>query len=330
MLKVKSTRIRPLTAPPTIADIQQRHEAIAPYIHRTPILTSQSINEISGAELYFKCENFQKIGAFKMRGGISAALTLSKEEMGKGLATHSSGNHAQAIAMAAKQLGVPAYIVMPSNAPKVKVKAVKGYGAEVTFSEPTQASRESTLEKIIAKNGAHFIHPYDNYDVICGQATCAKELIEDVPVILDAIIAPIGGGGLMSGTCLATTYFSQKTKLYGGEPKAVDDAFRSLKSGTLQKNETTDTVADGLKTNLSDKTFSIIKKYLTEAFTVEEEEIVAAMRMIWERMKIIIEPSCAVPLAVVLKQPEIFEAKKVGVILTGGNVDLEQLPFTKH
>ncbi|MEM1328438.1 MAG: pyridoxal-phosphate dependent enzyme [Bacteroidota bacterium] len=320
----------PLTAAPTIAQIQQRHEAIVSYIHRTPVLTAQSINDISGAELYFKCENFQKIGAFKMRGGISAALTLSKEELAKGIATHSSGNHAQAIAMSAKLLGVPAYIVMPNNSPKVKVKAVEGYGAQVTFSESTQASRESTLEKIIAANGAHFIHPYDNYDVICGQATCAKELIEDVPTILDAIIAPIGGGGLMSGTCLSTTYFSPQTKIYGGEPKAVDDAFRSLQSGTLQQNKTTNTIADGLKTNLSDKTFSIIKDHLTEAFTVEEEEIVAAMRLIWERMKIIIEPSCAVPLAVILKHRKVFEGKRVGVILTGGNVDLEQLPFTKN
>lgn len=328
MLKIESKKTSTLDHIPTIADIQQRHKIISSYIHRTPILTSQSLDDISGATLYFKCENFQKIGAFKIRGASSAALTLSKENLQKGLATHSSGNHAQAVAYIAKQLGVAAHIVMPNNAPTIKVKAVKGYGASVTFSEPTQASRESTLAKIVAETGATFIHSYDNYDVIAGQATCAKELIEDCP-ILDAIVAPVGGGGLMSGTILSARYFSSPTKVYGGEPLEVNDAFRSLENGKLQQNETTNTIADGLKTNLSDKTFGIIQEGIESIITVKESEIITAMRLIWERMKIIIEPSCAVPLAVVLKNAELFANKKVGIIITGGNVDLDKLPFTK-
>lgn len=322
-------KVSKLNTVPNIADIQAIHEAIAPYIHRTPILTSQSINEIAGAELYFKCENFQKIGAFKMRGATCAALALTAEEIAKGLATHSSGNHAQAVALSAKKLGTKAYIVMPNNAPEIKKQATKGYGAEITLCEPTLEARESNLTEVVNRTGATFIHPFDNYNVIAGQASCAKELIEDAP-ILDAIISPVGGGGLMSGTALSTKYFSPNTTVYGAEPEIVNDAYRSMQSGKLEVNTNTDTIADGLKTNLSAKTFDIIQKEVKEIFTVSEEEIVAAMRIIWERLKIIIEPSCAVPFAAILKHPEPFSQRKVGVILTGGNVDVNKLPFTKH
>jgi threonine dehydratase len=313
---------------PTIEDIQVTHQAILPFIHRTPILTSQSLNQLVKAELFFKCENFQKIGAFKMRGAAAATIALSEENIKKGLATHSSGNHAQAVACMAKNMNTKSYIVMPNNAPKIKQVATASYGAEITLCEPTQKSREHTLAEIVATTGATFIHPYDNYNVIAGQASAAKELIEDSP-ILDVIIAPIGGGGLMSGTALATRYFSTKTKIYGAEPEAVNDAYRSLKSGKIETNETTNTIADGLKTNTCEKTFAIIQSHLEDIFIVSEVEIVHAMRLIWERMKIIIEPSCAVPFAAILKHKELFVNKKVGIILTGGNVDLLQLPFTK-
>ncbi len=315
-----------LSAVPTLVDVLAAHEAIRPYIHRTPVMTSQSLDELSGARLFFKCENFQKIGAFKMRGAMSAALRLTPAEMAKGLATHSSGNHAQAVARAARLLGVPAYIVMPDNSPVVKQTATKAYGAQIIFCEPTQAARESTLQQVVADTGAAFIHPYDNYDVIAGQATAARELLEEGP-LFDAVIAPIGGGGLMSGTALATRYLSPGTKIYGAEPKAADDAQRSLRTGTIQRNASTDTIADGLKTNLSEKTFDIIRRFVDDIFTVSEEEIVSAMRLIWERMKIVIEPSCAVPFAAILANPGPFAGKKVGVILTGGNVDMGQLPF---
>jgi threonine dehydratase len=316
----------PLTTIPAKADIEATHEAIQPLIHRTPVLTCSAINDRAGAELFFKCENFQKVGAFKMRGASNAAVRLSEAERQKGLATHSSGNHAQAVALSAKMLGVPAYIVMPENAPAAKRAATEGYGAAITSCKNTLAARESTLEQIVAETGATFIHPYNDYNVIAGQATCAKELLEDTSG-LDILTAPVGGGGLMSGTALSARYFGQNLKVYGAEPEAVDDASRSLKSGTLQFNTTIDTIADGLRTNLGEKTFDILQRELDDIFTVTEAEILQAMRLIWERMKIIIEPSCAVPLAAILKQPAVFAGKRVGVILTGGNVDLGQLPF---
>lgn len=328
MFTVEDKKVEQLHRVPTIADIQNTHEVIQPFIHRTPILRSKSIDEIAGATLFFKCENFQKIGAFKMRGAAAAGAALSPAEIQKGLATHSSGNHAQAVAMTAKQLGTKAYIVMPSNAPEIKKQATAGYGATITFCEPTLEARETTLKAVTDRTGATFIHPYDNYNVIAGQATCAKELIEDSP-ILDAIITPIGGGGLMSGTALSAKYFSPMTKVYGAEPEAVNDAYRSFQSGKLEVNTTTDTIADGLKTNTSEKTLRIMLDHLEAIFTVSEQEIVDAMRLVWERMKIIIEPSCAVPLAAVLKYPEPFKGKKVGIIITGGNVDVGNLPFTK-
>lgn len=315
-----------LTNIPSAADIETAHEAIGPHIHRTPVLTCRAIDALSGAALYFKCENFQKIGAFKMRGASSAALRLSKEQLKRGLATHSSGNHAQAVALSAKQLGVPAHIVMPEGAPAIKRAATAGYGANIYTCANTLEARESTLEEVVEKTGSAFIHPYNDYNVIAGQATCAKELLEDVEG-LSALIAPVGGGGLISGTALSAKYFAPGIPVYGAEPERVNDAFRSLQAGSIQANSRIDTIADGLRTNLGDKTFGIMQAELKQILTVSEEEIVSAMRLIWERMKIIIEPSCAVPLAALLRYPEPFQGKRVGIILTGGNVDVEQLPF---
>ncbi len=311
---------------PALKDIRSTHEGIRKMIHRTPVMTCQSLDRISGASLFFKCENFQKIGAFKMRGAASAAIRLSDEEKRNGLATHSSGNHAQAVARAAQLLGIPAYIVMPIDAPSIKKAATEGYGARIIFCSPTVASRESTLEQVVEETGATFIHPYNDYNVIAGQATCAVELIEDTEA-LDIIMSPIGGGGLMSGTALSTHYLSPETKVIGAEPKAVDDAYRSFHSGQIEDNTSTDTIADGLRTTLGEKTFHIIRRHVDDVLTVGEADIVKAMRLIWERMKIIIEPSCAVPFAAVLTHKERFEGKKVGIILTGGNVDLSNLPF---
>ncbi len=316
-----------LTAPPTAKQIADTHTAIVPLIHRTPLLSCSQLNELTGAQLLFKCENFQKIGAFKMRGAASAAVRLSPEECARGLATHSSGNHAQAVARAAQVLGTQAHIVMPENAPAAKVAATQGYGATIYRCASTPEAREAGLEEVVAKTGATFIHPFDNYDVVAGQATCAKELIEDAPDHLDILIAPVGGGGLLSGTALSAHYFSPGTTVYGSEPFEVDDAYRSFHSGRVERNETTNTIADGLRTPLSEKTLGIIRKHVQEIFRVDEKTIIRAMRLIWERMKIIIEPSCAVPLAAILTYPEVFRGKQVGVILTGGNVDLGKLPF---
>lgn len=316
-----------LQAAPNKADIALTHERIGSLIHRTPVLTSTSLNAMSGAELYFKCENFQKIGAFKMRGGASAALRLSPEELSKGLATHSSGNHAQAVARAAQYLGAPAYIVMPKNAPTPKIAATRGYGAEVIFCEPTPEAREQALAELVQRTGATFIHPYNDWHVIAGQATAAKELIEDAGVKLDIVMAPVGGGGLLSGTALAVHYFSAGTRTFGAEPLRVNDAWRSMQSGRIEKNDTTDTIADGLRTPLAEKTFNIITQHVDDILTVSEEAIIEAMKLIYERLKIVIEPSCAVPFAAVMTYPERFQGKKTGLILTGGNVDLSQLPF---
>ncbi|CAH1000140.1 L-threo-3-hydroxyaspartate ammonia-lyase [Neolewinella maritima] len=319
--------LSPLHRVPTQADLLVTHEAIHPFVHRTPILTSTSLDELTGARLSFKCENFQRIGAFKMRGGASAALRFTEAERERGLATHSSGNHAQAVARAAQVLGVPAYIVMPHDAPRVKVAAVKGYGAEITYCNNTPHERQAALEEVVARTGAAFIHPFDDYGVVAGQATAAMELIEDVDRVLDYIITPVGGGGLLSGTALAARYFSIRAKVFGAEPEGVDDAARSLKSGKIEQNETNHTVSDGLRTHLGERTFPIIHKYVTDIFVVSDEETVAAMRLIWERMKIIVEPSCSVPLAAILRYPEVFRDKHVGIILTGGNVDVDRLPF---
>jgi threonine dehydratase len=314
------------TLVPTLQTIREAHERIGPFIHRTPVLTSGSLDAMAGARVFFKCENFQKIGAFKIRGGMNAVLSLPAEERRHGVATHSSGNHAQAIAYAAREVGTPAYIVMPRNAPEIKKKAVAGYGAEIILCEPTLQAREDTLREVVARTGAAFVHPFDDYRVIAGQATCAVELLEDVPG-LEVVMAPVGGGGLLGGTALAVHYLSPGTPVIAGEPAGADDAYRSLKAGAIQTNATTQTIADGLLTSLGDKTFPLIRQYVQDIITVTDEEIVAAMRLIWERMKIIIEPSCAVPFAALLREKERFAGKRVGIILTGGNVDLGKLPF---
>ena len=307
-------------------DIVQSHQRISPYIHRTPILTSQMINDISGAELFFKCENFQKMGAFKMRGATNALLQLSDEQKQKGVVTHSSGNFAQALALSAKSLGIKAYIVMPSNSPEVKKKAVKGYGGIITECEPTLEDREKTAAQIQQEKGATFVHPYNDFNVILGNASAGKELLEEYPD-LDLIIVPVGGGGLISGVALSAISFGNNCKVIGAEPYTVDDAYRSLQSGKIENNLTTDTIADGLKTLLGDITFNIIKNHVEKIIRVTEEEIVEAMQLIWERMKIIVEPSAAVTLAAVLKSKQEFKNKKVGMVLSGGNVDLKKLPF---
>ena len=307
----------------TKASIEAAANRIAPFIHNTPIMTCKSINEIYGLDLYFKCENFQKIGAFKIRGGMNACLQLTNEQLEKGVATHSSGNHAQALAFASKMLGIKAYIVMPESSPQVKVNAVKGYGAEVTICASNQAARESTLEAIVERTGATFIHPYDNDEVITGQATCVKEIIEAIPDV-DIVVTPVGGGGLLSGTCLGAHYFKPGLKVYAGEPEGAADAVLSFRSGKVEKAPFVNTIADGLMTTLSERTLNIIKAHVSDIILVSEDEIKAALRLVYERMKIIIEPSCAVPLAAVLKNADLFKGKKVGIILTGGNVDLSK------
>ena len=307
----------------TKASIEAAAIRIKPYIHNTPMMTCKSINELYGLDLYFKCENFQKIGAFKIRGGMNASLQLTKAQLEKGVATHSSGNHAQALAFAAKMLGIKAYIVMPESSPRVKVNAVRGYGAEVTICASNQASRESTLQSIVDLTGATFIHPYDNDEVITGQATCVKEIIEAMPDV-DIVVTPVGGGGLLSGTCLGAHYFKPGLKVYAGEPEGAADAVLSIQSGKVEKAPFVNTIADGLLTTLSERTLEIIQAHVADILLVSEDEIKAALRLVYERMKIIIEPSCAVPLAAVLKNPDLFKGKKVGIILTGGNVDLSK------
>jgi len=307
----------------TKASIEAAAIRIAPYIHNTPIMTCKSINALYGLDLYFKCENFQKIGAFKIRGGMNASLQLTKAQLEKGVATHSSGNHAQALAFASKMLGIKAYIVMPESSPQVKVNAVRGYGAEVIICASNQAARESTLQSIVDQTGATFIHPYDNDEVITGQATCVKEIIEAMPDV-DILVTPVGGGGLLSGTCLGAHYFKPGLKVYAGEPEGAADAVLSIQSGKVEKAPFVNTIADGLLTTLSERTLEIIQAHVADILLVSEDEIKAALRLVYERMKIIIEPSCAVPLAAVLKNAHLFKGKKVGIILTGGNVDLSK------
>ena len=318
----------------TLDTIQEAHDRIRPYIHRTAVLTNQTINDRVGATVFFKCENFQKIGAFKARGGLNAVLQVAQNQEGNAITTHSSGNHAQAIAFAARQVGMPAYIVMPRTAPQVKKDAVRGYGAEVIECEPTLEAREMGVQEVIARTGAVLVHPFDDDRVIAGQATAAKELIEDFGAdsdltghVFDVILAPVGGGGLLSGTALATHFLSPATRVIAGEPEGAADAILSFRSGQVEKAPYINTIADGLLTNLSERTLAIIRTHVSDILTVSDAEIIAAMRLIWERMKIIIEPSCAVPLAVVLKHKDQFAGQKIGIILTGGNVDLGKLPF---
>lgn len=308
------------------SDLTAVHQRIQAYIHKTPVITSRLLDEVSGASLFFKCENFQRMGAFKMRGAANAILNLPKEQQEKGVVTHSSGNFAQAVSLAAKSLGVPAYIVMPSSAPQVKKDAVNGYGGEITECPPTLSEREKAAQKIMDETGASFVHPSNDLDVIYGQGTAAIELLEEYPD-LDLVVTPVGGGGLVAGTALAVHHFGKNCKTIGAEPFEADDAFRSLQSGRIEENESANTIADGLKTQLGDKNFPIIQELVSEIIRVEEKEIIEALKLILERMKIVVEPSSATALAAVLREKEKFKDKKVGIIISGGNVDLQKLPF---
>jgi threonine dehydratase len=311
---------------PTLEDIQNAARRIDRYIHNTPVLTSQTFDNQVKSRLFLKCENFQKVGAFKIRGATNAVFTLRDTQMDRGVVTHSSGNHGAAVAMAAMNRGIKAYVVMPENAPKVKINAVRNYGADVLLCEPTLADRECKTDVLISKHGAYLIHPFNDPHVVAGQGTVGLELIGQVPE-LDTIIGPIGGGGLMSGICIVAKAVNPRIQLFGAEPTGADDAYRSLLSNKRVTHQTPKTIADGLLTILSPLTFSILRDNLTEIITVTDEEIIAAMRFIWERMKIIIEPSSAVPVAAVLKHPQKFSKHRVGIVITGGNVDLTKLPW---
>ncbi|MBM2813247.1 MAG: serine/threonine dehydratase [Ignavibacteria bacterium] len=311
---------------PEFIDVKSAAERIRTFIHQTPVLTSQSINEIAGAKLYFKCENFQKAGSFKMRGASNAVFSLPDEKLLNGVATHSSGNFAQALALAAGKRNITSYIVMPDTSPKAKSDAVRSYGGKIIFCEPTLEAREATLNKIVDETGAVFIHPYNQYDVIAGQGTAALELINEAGE-LDAIFAPVGGGGLLSGTSITTKHLLPNAKIIGGEPMGADDAFRSLLKGEILPSINPKTIADGLLTSLGSLTFPILRKNIDCIVTVSEEEIIYAMRLIWERMKIIVEPSAAVSLAAALQIRYTLSKKKIGIILSGGNLDLNNLPW---
>lgn len=310
----------------TLQIIEQAQVRIAKFIHRTPIMTSHALNDLTRTELYFKCENFQKAGAFKMRGASNAVFSLGEREAKRGVATHSSGNFAAALALAARQRGIDAHVVMPKNAPKIKVAAVRGYGAQIRFCEPTLEAREHGLEAVVAETGATFVHPFNNHSVIAGQGTAALELLDEQPY-LDVIMAPVGGGGLLGGTAIAAKGRSPTIRVVAGEPAGADDAYRSLKVGHIVPQTDPQTIADGLRTSLGTLTFPILQKYVDEIIKVSEADIIRAMRLIWERMKIVIEPSSAVPFAALLGEQHTLAGKKIGLILSGGNVDLESLPW---
>ncbi|MDT8326745.1 MAG: pyridoxal-phosphate dependent enzyme [Roseovarius sp.] len=312
----------------TIDDMLAARDRIAPYIHRTPVLTSSYLNDLTGAELFFKCENFQKAGAFKVRGASNAVFGLSDEMAKRGVATHSSGNHALSLSYAAGRRGIPCHVVMPRTAPEAKKAAVRGYGGIITECEPSTTSREEVFARVQAETGAEFVHPYNDVRVIAGQATCSAELLEQTEG-LDAVIAPIGGGGMVSGTCLTLSNLAPSVKIYAAEPEQADDAYRSFKAGHIIADDAPVTVADGLKVPLKDNTWHFVSHNVTDILTASEQEIVEAMKLTWQRMKIVIEASCAVPLATILKNREIFAGKRVGVIITGGNVDLDTLPWIK-
>ena len=325
-----------VTQQPDWHAIDAAHARIAPYIHRTPVLTSATFDALTGARVFFKCENLQKTGSFKIRGASNAIFSLSDEEIAHGIVTPSSGNHGAAIACAAAWRGVPAWIVMPQNAPQAKCRAVEGYGGRITFCEPKVSARAEACARLQKETGATLIHPYDDDRIIAGQATAAKELLEQVPD-LDAVFAPVSGGGLLSGTCLGARGLSPSVQVFGCEPERADDAARSLASGTLQSLESSDTIADGLRASLAPRTFAILQRYVDRILLVSEEEIIATTRLVWERMKIIIEPSSAVALAPLLRRGTVSSLKlplrsdgaapKLGVIFSGGNVDLSSLPF---
>ncbi|NQU56046.1 MAG: pyridoxal-phosphate dependent enzyme [Rhodospirillales bacterium] len=311
---------------PTFEDVKAAHALIQPYIHRTPVLTSTYFNKLTGAELFFKCENFQKAGVFKARGASNAVFGLSEAQAAKGVASHSSGNHALSLSYAAGRRGIKATVVMPRTAPEAKKAAVRGYGGEVLECEPSTAAREAMLEELVARTGADFVHPYNDHRVIAGQGTCALELNEDVGN-LDSVVAPIGGGGMISGTCLSLSNVSPSTKIYAAEPKNADDVYRSFHAGEIIEDDAPDTIADGLKVSMRPRTWHFVSKYVSDVLLVSEQEIIDAMYLIWQRMKIVVEPSSAVALASIIKNKELFAGKRVGVILTGGNVDLKKLPW---
>ncbi|MDZ7711815.1 MAG: pyridoxal-phosphate dependent enzyme [Rhodovibrio sp.] len=311
---------------PTYDDVARAHERIRPYIHETPVQTSTTMDALSGAELFFKCENFQKAGAFKVRGATNAVFGLSDAQAEKGVATHSSGNHALSLSYAGGRRGIPVHVVMPHSAPKAKKDAVRGYGGQITECEPSTSSREAVFAGVQARTGADFVHPYNDPRIIAGQGTCAKEMLAQIEG-LDAVIAPIGGGGMVSGTCLTLSALAPQIEIYAAEPEAADDAYRSFKSGTLIQDDAPQTIADGLKVPMKEYTWHFVRNYVTDILTASEQEIVDAMRLTWQRMKIVMEPSCAVPLAVILKNKDVFAGKRVGVIVTGGNVDLDKLPW---
>ena len=315
-----------MTQSPTFADVQAAAARIKPYAHRTPVLTCTSLNELVGAELFCKCENFQKVGAFKFRGACNAVFSLSDEDARYGVATHSSGNHAAAVALAARLRGIQAHIVMPDNAPAVKKAAVAGYGGTIVYCAPTLAARESTLERVVHETGATFIHPYNDARVIAGQGTAALELLTDVSD-LDVIMAPVGGGGLLSGTAIVTTALAPSTQVIAAEPEAADDAYRSLQAGKILPALDPRTIADGLRTSLGELTFAVIQRHVQQIVTVSEAAIIQAMRHVWERMKILIEPSAAVPIGVLLEKKIDLTGKRIGVLLSGGNTDLDRLPW---
>lgn len=313
---------------PTYDDMLAAHERIKPYIHRTPVLTSSYLNDLTGAQLFFKCENFQKAGAFKVRGASNAVFGLSDDMLEKGVATHSSGNHALSLSYAAGRRGIPCNVVMPRTAPQAKKDAVRGYGGIITECEPSTTSREAVFAEVQARTGAEFVHPYNDPRVIAGQGTCSRELMEQTDG-LDMVVAPIGGGGMISGTCLTLSTLAPEVKVIAAEPENADDAFRSFKAGHIIADDAPETVADGLKVPLKDLTWHFVSTYVNDIYTASEDEIVEAMKLTWKRMKIIIEASCAVPLAIILKNKDAFAGKRVGVIITGGNVDLDTLPWFK-
>ena len=308
--------------------IRAAHERIRPHIHRTPVLRSERLDAATGGSLFFKCENFQKVGAFKARGATNAVFALEEETARRGVATHSSGNHAAALSRAAKLRGIAAHIVMPSNSSKAKVRAVEGYGGRIVFCEPNQQARAKTCARVIAETGATLIHPFENEDVMAGQGTIAIEFLEDVPE-LDLILCPVGGGGVLSGTAVAAKSLQPKIRVIATEPAGADDAAQSFQQGRLVHQETKNTVADGLRTDLREPNFALIQRYVDGVVTVTDEAIVAAMRTIWETMKIVVEPSAAVPYAAIMEGKVDCRSKRVGIILTGGNVDLDALPWMK-
>tara|TARA_B100000212_G_scaffold157938_1_gene118581 strand:- start:7877 stop:8815 length:939 start_codon:yes stop_codon:yes gene_type:complete len=310
----------------SLKDIESAHERIQPFIHRTPVLTNTSLNDETGANLFFKCENFQKAGSFKIRGATNAVELLSNNDFNKGVATTSSGNHGAALSMAVSRRGGTTKVVMPHNTPLIKVNNVKRNGGEVVWCDPDQKYRESVLKEVVDKTGSTVIHPYNDERIMAGQGTCAKELLEDVPK-LDAIVSPVSGGGLLSGSLIAAKTMSPSIKVYGAEPKEADDAYRSLKKGFIVANKTIDTICDGLRAQIGTKTFPVIQELVDEIITIDEQEVVESLRMVWERLKIIVEPSCSITLALVLKRKALFEGQNVGLILSGGNVDLNELPW---